>query len=132
MVISVIETFDRMAQWPFSHAAIITQRYAPVKPNGDHAALPLRPEKIWKCEAKRSKVFKNELATQWELSRTRENRHEPPGNYLERQASALVLCMHKTSAEGRRSGESGVMTQYSRRGSAERATWAYRARRNNA
>ena len=30
-------------------------------------------------------------------------------NYLERQASALVLCMHKTSAEGRRSAESGVM-----------------------
>ena len=42
MVISVIETFDRMAQWPFSHAAIITQRYAPVTPSGDHAALPLR------------------------------------------------------------------------------------------
>ena len=81
-----------------------------------HAALPLRPEKL----AKRSKVSDNELVTQWKLSRTGEGRESVTMSYLEHQTSALVLCMHKTSVEGRRSDESGVMTQYNRNGSAKR------------
>ena len=54
-----------------------------------------------KPEAKRNKVSKSNLVTS-------QRRNRVAMSYLERQTLTLVLSMFKTSAEGRRSGESDI------------------------
>ena len=87
-------------------------------------ALSLRPEKSG--SVRKSAV--RSLRTIWWRSGSSQGLERVDMNY----PSTLVSGLPKTSAAGRRSDESGVMTQYSRHGSAKRTTRSYRGRSNNA